>query len=79
MADLTKQEKELMLELIDDAYANQMIVIEESGDSPEYDDKLRLDDFQPSLSEDNQNLEDYLDKETAKEIEQERQQAIEGA
>ena len=39
----------------------------------------RLDDFQPSLSEDNQNLEDYLDKETAKEIEQERQQAIEGA
>ena len=39
----------------------------------------RLDDFQPSLSEDNQNLEDYLDKETAKEIERERQQAIEGA
>ena len=39
----------------------------------------RLDDFQPSLSEDNQNLEDYLDKETAKEIELERQQAIEGA
>ena len=42
-------------------------------------DSERLDDFQPSLSEDNQNLEDYLDKETAKEIEQERQQAIEGA
>ena len=39
----------------------------------------RLDDFQPNLSEDNQSLEDYLDKETAKEIEQERQQAIEGA
>ena len=45
MADLTKQEKELMLELIDDAYANQMIVIEESGDSPDYDDKLRLDEI----------------------------------
>ena len=42
-------------------------------------DSERLDDFQPSLSEDNQNLEDYLDKETAKEIERERQQAIEGA
>lgn len=42
-------------------------------------DSERLDDFQPSLSEDNQNLEDYLDKETAKEIELERQQAIEGA
>ena len=38
----------------------------------------RLNDF-PSLSEDNQSLEDYLDKETAKEIERERQQAIEGA
>ena len=39
----------------------------------------RLDDFQPNLSEDNQSLEDYLDKETAKEIELERQQVIEGA
>ena len=39
----------------------------------------RLDNFQPNLSEDNQSLEDYLDKETAKEIELERQQVIEGA
>ena len=39
----------------------------------------RLADFQPNLSEDNQSLEDYLDKETAKEIELERQQVIEGA
>ena len=38
----------------------------------------RLDDFQPNLSEDNQSLEDYLDKETAKEIELERQQVIDG-
>ena len=45
MADLTKQEKELMLELIDEAYANQMYKIEESGDSPEYDDKIRLDEI----------------------------------
>ena len=47
-----------------------------------YEDSMdfeRLDDFQPNLSEDNQSLEDYLDKETAKEIERERQQAIEGA
>ena len=36
----------------------------------------RLDDFQPNLSEDNQSLEDYLDKETAKEIELERQQVM---
>ena len=42
-------------------------------------DLERLDDFQPNLSEDNQSLEDYLDKETAKEIELERQQVIEGA
>ena len=39
----------------------------------------RLDNFQLNLSEDNQSLEDYLDKETAKEIELERQQVIEGA
>tara|TARA_R100000458_G_C8208529_1_gene196784 strand:- start:690 stop:863 length:174 start_codon:yes stop_codon:yes gene_type:complete len=38
----------------------------------------RLDDFPPNLSEDNQSLEDYLDEETAKEIELERQQVIEG-
>ena len=52
MADLTKQEKELMLELIDDAYANQMIVIEESvfykiyeSAVHEQSDKLRLDEI----------------------------------
>ena len=39
-------------------------------------DLERLDDFQPNLSEDNQSLEDYLDKETAKEIELERQQVM---
>ena len=56
MADLTKQEKELMLELIDDAYANQMIVIEESGDSPEYDDHIRLDEISKLYDKVNKSL-----------------------
>ena len=45
MTKLNDKDYEFILELIDEAYANQMIVIEESGDSPEYDDKLRLDEI----------------------------------
>ena len=56
MTKLNDKDYEFILELIDEAYANQMIVIEESGDSPEYDDHIRLDEISKLYDKVNKSL-----------------------
>jgi len=56
MTKLNNYDYEFILELIDEAYSNQMIVIEESGDSPEYDDHIRLDEISKLYDKVNKSL-----------------------